>query len=158
MTKYIINKCQAYKQYSGEGFILSGSEHPSSRGRQSLGKQLLPLFLAAQALAHDLSSETLPRPEMRSKWPRGGDVRLLLWEGRVVVWVQAAGQHGVVLLTGCGPRQGSNACRGQCALHISFIADFGACLACRPQHDSPVLPGTPLCYPQILSINSLFAY
>ena len=42
MTKYIINRCQAYTQYSGEGFILSGSEHPSSPWKAKPGEAASP--------------------------------------------------------------------------------------------------------------------
>ena len=93
------------------------------------------LFLAAQALAHDLRSETLAwDPEWGASGPEVGT-----WgsfSGKAEQWCESRqlGRHGVVPLTGCGPRQGSNACWWQCFSDQLYSRLRGMCLACRPQH------------------------
>ena len=157
MTKYIINRCHAYKQYSGEGFILSGSEHPSSPWKAKPEEAASPCsfsqlrhWLTTSGQKH--SPETRNEEQVAQRWGReapslgrrssgvspgsSGGTEWYHW--------QAVGHAKAAMLAG-----GS-------AFQISFTADFGACvLHVDPNTWFSSPPRDSLCYAQILSINSL---
>lgn len=136
MTKYIINRCQAYTQYSGEGFILSGSEHPSSPWKAKPGEAASPSSFSQlrhwfMTSGQKHSPETWNEEQVAQRWGReapslgrrsngvspgsSGSTEQYHW--------QAVGHAKAAVLAGW-----------QCSSDQLYSRLRGMRLACRPQH------------------------